>query len=106
MKLSWRRFAFFKKDALAEGEGALGAALGLPEEAVVTCSCLVETAPRRDVGDILVAEAAEPEAKVEIRALVVVGDDGGRVVTCGGRLEGASYLPPFGGRALLLGVRE
>ncbi|KAK7235658.1 hypothetical protein SO694_00066189 [Aureococcus anophagefferens] len=34
MKLSWRRFAFFKKDALAEGEGALGAALGLPEEAV------------------------------------------------------------------------
>ena len=57
--------------------------------------------PRRDVGDILVAETDAPEAKVEIKALVVVGDDGGRVVTCGGRLEGASYLPPFGGRALL-----
>ena len=94
MKVSWRRFAFFKKAPLDGGDD-VAAALGLGD-ARVTCAALIELAPRDDDAAIHLEEMAEAAT---LGALVVVGDDQGKVVVCGADLARPGFLPPFARRA-------
>jgi hypothetical protein len=96
----WRRHSFFRKSALGDAVKQLG----LPEGAQVTCAHLVELKPRRDEDAITMQDVDEATTKQlkepSIEALVVVGDDGGRVVVCDGHLATPSFLPPFDSRSL------
>ena len=78
--------------------------LGLPEGAQVTCAHLVEFKPRRDEDAITMQDVDEATTKQlkepSIKALVVVGDNGGRIVVCDGHLSTPSFLPPFDARSL------
>ena len=96
----WRRHSFFRKSALGDAVKQLG----LPEGAQVTCAHLVELKPRRDEDAITMQDVDEATTKAlkepSIKALVVVGDNGGRVVVCDGHLSTPSFLPPFDSRSL------
>ena len=96
----WRRHSFFRKSALGDAVKQLG----LPEGAQVTCAHLVELKPRRDEDAITMQDVDEATTKQlkepSIKALVVVGDDGGRIVVCDGHLSTPSFLPPFDSRSL------
>ena len=96
----WRRHSFFRKTALGDATKQLG----LPEGAHVTCAHLVELKPRRDEDAITMSDVDEATTKAlkepSIKALVVVGDNGGRVVVCDGHLTSPSFLPPFDSRSL------
>ena len=49
-----------------------------------------------DVDEATTKQLKEPS----IKALVVVGDNGGRIVVCDGHLSTPSFLPPFDSRSL------
>ena len=95
----WRRHSFFRKSALGDAVKQLG----LPEGARVTCAHLVELKPRRDEDAITMGDVGEATSKQlkepSIKALVVVGDNGGRIVVCDGHLSTPSFLPPFDSRS-------
>ena len=94
----WRRHSFFRKSALGDAVKQLG----LPEGAQVTCAHLVELKPRRDEDAITMSDVDEATTKQlkepSIKALVVVGDDGGRIVVCDGHLSNDKIH--FGGFAV------
>lgn len=97
----WRRHSFFRKAPL----GGVHAQLGLPDGAHVTCAHLVELKARTDeaalsMQDVDAATTKILKEEVLVKALVIIGDDGGRLVVCDGHLTSPCFLPPFDAKAL------